>query len=80
MCEVGQERDETGIWKWVLPYAEPCDCTSVRFGGMNTRTPMRPFKPTFADKPLVSTNIAKIRQHYDLHCKHAIKGYYFVDV
>ena len=69
MCEVGQEKDENGIWKWVLPYANPCACTSVRFGGINTRTPIRPFKPTYASKPLVSTDAAKIRQHYRLHCK-----------
>ena len=68
ICEVGQEKNERGIWKWVLPYAEPCKCTSVRLGGMNTRTPIRLFKPTYVSKPLVSTDIAKIRKHYGLQC------------
>ena len=36
---------------------------------MNTRTPIRPFKPTYVSKPLVSTDVAKIRQHYGLQCK-----------
>ena len=68
ICEVGQEKNERGILKWILPYAEPCKCTSVRMGGMNTRTPIRPFKPTYVSKPLVSSNIAKIRKHYGLQC------------
>ena len=68
ICEVGKEKDQRGIWKWVLPYAEPCKCTSVRMGGMNTRTPIRPFKPTYVSKPLASTDVAKIRKHYRLQC------------
>ena len=68
ICEVGQEKNERGIWKWVLPYAEPCKCTSVRMGGMNTQTPIRPFRPTYVSKPLVSSKIAKIRKHYGLQC------------
>ena len=69
MCEIGQEKDENDIWKWVLPYANPCTCTSVRLGGMNTRTPIRPFKPLYVTKPLVSTDVARIRQFYGLQCK-----------
>ena len=68
MCEVGQEKDGNGIWKWVLPYAEPCDCTSVKLGGMITKTPIRPFKPLYVSKPLVSNDVARIRQHYGLQC------------
>ena len=68
-CEVGQEQDEKGIWKWVLPHAKPCDCTIVRLGGMNTRTPIRPFKPSYANTPLVFTDITKIKRHYGLQCK-----------
>ena len=35
---------------------------------MNTQTPIRSFKPTYVSKPLVSTDIAKIRKHYGLQC------------
>ena len=35
---------------------------------MNTRTPIRPFKPTYVSKPLLSSSIAKIRRHYRLQC------------
>ena len=69
ICEVGQEKNEQDIWKWVLPYARPCGCTSVRLGGMNTRTPIRPFKPLYVSKPLASTDVAKIRDHYGIRCK-----------
>ena len=68
MCEVGKEKGENGIWKWVLPYAEACECTSVKLGGTNTMTPIRPFKPLYVSKPLVSNDVAKIRQHYGLQC------------
>ena len=49
--------------------AKPCDCTSVNLRGMNTRTPIRPFKPLYVSKPLISTDVAKISQHYGLRCK-----------
>ena len=68
VCEVGQEKDERGKWKWTLPYAEPCKCTSVMLGGKNTVTHVRPLKPTYVDKPLLSNEIATIRKHYGLQC------------
>ena len=68
ICEVGQEKDEHGNWKWALPNAEPCKCTSVKLGGTNNETHMRPFKPTYVNKPLVSNEIAIIRKHYGLQC------------
>ena len=67
-CDVGQEKDDRGIWKWVLPYAEPCKCTSVRMGGITTQSPIRTFKKTYVSKPLVSTNVENIRKHYELRC------------
>ena len=30
---------------------------------------MRPFKPLYVSKPLVSTDVGTIRQHYGLQCK-----------
>ena len=76
VCEIGQERDN-GIWKWVLPYAEPCDCINVWFGGVNTKTPIRPFKPLYKSKLLVSTDVGKIRHHYGLQGKGKKKGIIF---
>ncbi len=66
ICEVGQERDENNAWRWVLPYEDPCECTSIRYGGANIQTPKRPFKPVYVDEPLVGDNIEKIREHYGL--------------
>ena len=77
MCEVGQEKDGNGIW--VLPYAEPCDCTSVKLGGMSTKTPIRPFKPLYVSKPLVSNDVARIRQHYGLQCNGKTKTYFYTN-
>ena len=58
-----------GNWRWVLPYKDPCKCTKVRFGGMNIDTPKRSFDPVYVNKPLVSDDIEKIRDHYGLQCK-----------
>ena len=69
ICEVGREKDETNTWKWVLPYPDSCLCTEVIMGGINTRTPIRPFKPTYAFSPLLSDDIGKIREHYNLTCE-----------
>ena len=68
ICEVGREKDETNIWMWVLPYPDPCLCTEVIMGGMNTWTPIRPFKPVYASTPLISDDMQKIRKHYNLKC------------
>ena len=67
-CEVGNERNLDNEWKWVLPYPDPCECTSVIMGGMNTWTPTRPFVPTYADTPLLSEDVKTIRKHYKLNC------------
>ena len=38
-------------------------------GGMNTWTPIRPFKPTYVYTPLISDDVKKIREHYKLNCR-----------
>ena len=68
ICEVGRERDESSTWRWVLPYQHPCDCTEVIMGGVNTWTPIRPFKPTYVNTPLLSDDVDEIRKHYGLDC------------
>ena len=68
ICEVGQERNANNDWRWVLPYPNPCECTSVIMGGVNTWTPIRPFVPTYVLSPLISHDIKAIRAHYGLEC------------
>ena len=68
-CDVGRERDGTNEWRWVLPYEDPCTCTSVRFGGMNVDTPERHFKLTYEEEPLISVDIEEIRDHFGLRCE-----------
>ena len=60
--------DETNVWRWVLPYKDPCSCTSVIMGGVNTWTPIRPYKPKYVDTPLLSDDIDEIRDHYGITC------------
>ncbi len=69
-CEVGQEPDpaKNNKMRWVLPYKDPCQCTNIIQGGLNTITPRRPFKPHYIDTPLVTSDISKIRKHYNLDC------------
>ena len=38
-------------------------------GGVNTWTPIRPFKPVYVKSPLLSNDVAKIRKHYNLKCE-----------
>ena len=68
ICEVGRERDQHNEWKWVLPYPNPCECTSVIMGGLNTWTPIRPFIPVYVKSPLFSDDVNEIREHYGLAC------------
>ena len=68
VCQVGREKDDQNAWRWILPYEDPCSCTSVIMGGVNTWTPKRPFKPTYVNTPLLSDNIDEIRAHYGIKC------------
>ena len=68
ICEVGRERNQYNEWKWVLPYPDPCSCTKIIMGGMNTWTPIRPFVPTYVNTPLLSEDLKAIRSHYGLEC------------
>ena len=69
ICEVGSERNENNEYRWVLPYSNPCECTSVIMGGVNTWTPIRPFLPVYAVSPLISDDINAIREHYGIKCE-----------
>ena len=64
ICKVGREKDETQVFHWVLPCGHLCECTKILMGGMNTWTPIRPFKPTYVNSPLLSDDVDEIRTHY----------------
>ncbi|XP_071795674.1 uncharacterized protein [Asterias amurensis] len=51
ICTIGQERDPgSGFrYRWVIPEPDPCQCATIRVGGLNTRTPYRPFVVTYMD-------------------------------
>ena len=68
-CYVGQERDPNNQWLWVLPYEDPCLCTSLRFGGLNIDTPKRDFDPVYVETPLLSDDLKEIRDYYGIECK-----------
>ena len=68
-CLVGQERDHANDWRWVLPYEDPCACTSVMTGGVNFDTPERSFDPLYVNSPLRSDNINEIRKHFNINCQ-----------
>ena len=68
-CLVGQERDLDNKWRWVLPYENPCACTSVMTGGVNFETPERSFDPVYVNSSLRSDNINEIRNHFNINCQ-----------
>ena len=69
ICEAGSEGNQNQEWRWILPYADRCQCSKVVMGGFNTWTPNRPFLPAYAASPLLSNNIDTIRGHYGLKCR-----------
>ena len=66
ICELGRERDNDNIWRWVLPYHQPCKCSQIVKGGRNTKAPITPFIPTYVTRPLLSDDVDQIRRHFDL--------------
>ncbi|XP_038061162.1 uncharacterized protein LOC119731933 [Patiria miniata] len=63
-CEIGQEPDPASQnrYRWVIPVKDPCQCTEVRVGSLNTRAPCRPFDIKYYDTFLHSSNQTEIRK------------------
>ncbi|XP_033638437.1 microfibril-associated glycoprotein 4-like [Asterias rubens] len=63
ICTIGQERDPEsgGRYRWVIPEPDPCQCTTIRVGGLNTRRPYRPFVVTYMDTFIHSNDQAEIQ-------------------
>ncbi|XP_072029727.1 uncharacterized protein [Amphiura filiformis] len=66
-CEV-THKDTGHVRQWFLPYEDPCECAIVRFGGWSMDTPGQPLNRVYADTPLVSNDVGRIREHYHLNC------------
>ena len=51
VCTIGLEPDPSAgnIYRWVIPVEDPCSCTEIQLGGMNTRTPGRNFEVIYFD-------------------------------
>ncbi|XP_033630815.1 uncharacterized protein LOC117292775 [Asterias rubens] len=64
VCQMGQEPDSNAAhrYRWVIPVEDPCKCTEIRPGGINTRTPGRNFKVIYFDTILISNSPKEIRQ------------------
>ncbi|XP_071797803.1 uncharacterized protein [Asterias amurensis] len=62
ICSIGQEPDAANgnKFRWVIPVSDPCECTKIRMGGLNTRTPARPFNVTYHDTPFINDDYKKI--------------------
>ena len=63
-CSIGQEPDPESHnrYRWLIPVEDPCQCTQIQLGGVNTRTPCRPFNVTYYDTFLLSNNTQEIQQ------------------
>ena len=61
-CTIGQEVDPyTRRPRWLIKEKDPCQCTEIRRGCFNTFLPRRPFKVTYYDTYLVSSDPVEIR-------------------
>ena len=66
-CEVGIHLDQFNEWKWVLPYPDPCTCTKVIMGGVNTWNFGHPFMRTY-DSSLFSDDVNEFLDQLLLTC------------
>ncbi|XP_022110422.1 EGF-like repeat and discoidin I-like domain-containing protein 3 [Acanthaster planci] len=62
-CLMEQEPDPASQnrYRWLLPVEEPCQCSEVKIGPLNTRVPYRPFTVTYYDALLISSNPVEIQ-------------------
>ena len=51
VCSMGKEPDPSSRnrSRWVIPVEDPCKCTKIKLGGVNTGTPSRHFKVIYFD-------------------------------
>ncbi|XP_038064693.1 uncharacterized protein LOC119735073 [Patiria miniata] len=63
VCYFGQAPDpeSNDALRWMIPIEDPCRCTEVKLGGVNTRTSRLPFKVKYYDTFLRSRNSDEIQ-------------------
>ncbi|XP_071790814.1 techylectin-5A-like [Asterias amurensis] len=67
VCHYGNEPDPShgNKLRWVLPVRDPCRCTVIRLGGMNSMTPKRAFQPKYEDQPFTTKEVTEIRKKFN---------------
>ena len=67
VCYYGNEPDPShgNKLRWVLPVRDPCRCTVIRIGGMNSVTPKRAFQPKYEDQPFTTKDVTEIRKKFN---------------
>ena len=74
VCLIGQEPDpgSSQQLRWVIPVIDPCSCTELQLGGMNTITPYRPFNVNYFD----DINLGDIKQWLNCSSKFLNRLYF----
>ena len=69
VCSISQEHDPSAgnIYRWVIPVEDPCSCTEIHMGGMNTRTSGRNFKVIYFDSPTSTAD--EVHEFLNCSCK-----------
>ena len=68
VCGLQRERDNYFVWRWVLPYSDPCQCSSVILGEITRNPPTRVFEPLYTTCLMFSYDVTAIRKHYEIEC------------
>ncbi|XP_038064463.1 neuropilin-1-like isoform X2 [Patiria miniata] len=71
VCYFGQAPDpeSNDSYRWVIPIEDPCRCTEVKLGGVNTFTSRLPFKVKYYDTFLQSRNSDEIQAWLNCTCR-----------
>ena len=70
VCYFGQEMDERGKLRWMMPaaeYQDRCSCTRIEIGGINPRQQKRSHDPYYTDHPMFTDEVDRIRDYFN--CK-----------
>ena len=79
-CYIGQELipNDAGLdTQWVLPYQDPCHCTSIAAGGFNALGSQKPASRRFpgvqhSPRPMFARGVGDIRVETGLECRDAV--------
>ncbi|XP_072046630.1 uncharacterized protein [Amphiura filiformis] len=69
VCYMGKQLDSTGLMRWSLPYSDPCICTKILLGGLNTHPVFTYEAYTSIDDPIIYMTLSEQDIKHNFSCK-----------